>query len=228
MTASTPAVSPPSRRVVRRIVLAALGGVVVVVAVRQWDERLFWWLYAGSGEAARQAADHDWYRLARVAGSLWTWLAIGAAMSLQGLLAGPRTLIGSAVRIMASGALAGLVAELLRPLVGQLRPLEAHPPGTRHYRPLIENLWHTQGLSFPSSHAAVAFGAACMVWWLYRGAGTVALVLAGACALTRLHAGAHFAGDVVAGAVLGALASLAVRHAWPPPAPSSPPPGRSG
>jgi undecaprenyl-diphosphatase len=62
--------------------------------------------------------------------------------------------------------------------------------------------------SFPSDHAILGFSIAVMVWRYNRRAGAVLLFLATLMAFARVFVGAHYPGDVLGGAVLGALTSV--------------------
>jgi undecaprenyl-diphosphatase len=64
--------------------------------------------------------------------------------------------------------------------------------------------------SFPSDHAILGFAVAVMIWRYNRRAGAVLLVLATLMAIARVFVGAHYPGDVLGGAVLGALTSVAL------------------
>jgi undecaprenyl-diphosphatase len=64
--------------------------------------------------------------------------------------------------------------------------------------------------SFPSDHAILGFAVAMMVWKYNRRAGIALLVLATLMAIARVFVGAHYPGDVLGGAVLGAATSLAL------------------
>ena len=64
--------------------------------------------------------------------------------------------------------------------------------------------------SFPSDHAILGFAVAVMVWRYNRRAGVALLVLATLMATARVFVGAHYPGDVLGGAALGALTSAAL------------------
>lgn len=64
--------------------------------------------------------------------------------------------------------------------------------------------------SFPSDHAILGFAVAVMVWRYNRRAGTALLVLATLMAIARVFVGAHYPGDVLGGAILGALTAAAL------------------
>ena len=61
--------------------------------------------------------------------------------------------------------------------------------------------------SFPSNAAAVGFAAAFGIWLVHRKIGWAMLILAALFAFSRVFVGVHFPLDVVAGAVLGVVAS---------------------
>ena len=64
--------------------------------------------------------------------------------------------------------------------------------------------------SFPSDHATLGFAIAVMVWRYNRRAGIALLALATLMAFARVFVGAHYPTDVLGGAVLGALTSIAL------------------
>jgi undecaprenyl-diphosphatase len=64
--------------------------------------------------------------------------------------------------------------------------------------------------SFPSDHATLGFAVAVLVWRYNRRAGTALLLLALVLAFARIFVGAHYPSDVLGGAVLGTLTSIAI------------------
>jgi len=64
--------------------------------------------------------------------------------------------------------------------------------------------------SFPSDHATLGFAVGLMVWRYNRRAGGALLVLAVVLAFARVFVGAHYPADVLGGAVLGGVTSLAL------------------
>ncbi len=147
----------------------------------------------------------DWYQLLRLAGYLPTWIVVGAGLALAGSAAAWRGGVGAGARGLARGVLlvlgaglSGLAAEILRVLL-------------RRERPGVSGLyvwdwpWGPKppaGWGLPSSHAAVAFGAAFVLARIAPGSGIVLFPLAAGCGLSRMLAGAHFLSDVYLGAVV--------------------------
>jgi len=68
----------------------------------------------------------------------------------------------------------------------------------------------TADTSFPSDHATLGFAVAVFVWRYNRRAGTALLLLALVLAFARVFVGAHYPIDVLGGAVLGTLTSMAI------------------
>jgi membrane-associated phospholipid phosphatase len=201
----------------RRIVAAALiAGTFVLLLLL--DRAAFHFLFVGEGDTLDRLESKDWYRFFRIVGTLFPWLFISAAIALYGAERTRRerrtgTPEVAAFLILASAALSGFIAEILQVVTGRLRPRTTD--GATVFRGLIHRFENPDGLCFPSSHAAVAFGAAFMVWFLYPAPGVVALIAATACGLSRLLAGGHFLTDVFAAALLGyATARLLRPGSW--------------
>jgi len=136
----------------------------------------------------------DWYRLVRVLGYLPTWIVVAIVLALVDL---GRSRVRPWHLLVIVPAIAGLIVEILKPIVGRVRPRDS--AGME-----FNWLWNESQLplSTASSHAAVAFGAALVLARLAPGSGWIALPLAGACAITRLVLGAHYLSDVVLAALI--------------------------
>lgn len=155
----------------------------------------------------------DWGRLLRVVGYLPTWLLIGAALilidrtrDLSRAGAYIRDPLTRGVMIAAGAAATGLLAEALKLVVRRGRPIIEDGLSSGYaFRALSDSPLSTSGLGMPSSHAAVGFGAACMLCIIHRPAWPVWMLLAIGCGATRVLARAHFVSDVVASAFLGAV-----------------------
>jgi undecaprenyl-diphosphatase len=104
------------------------------------------------------------------------------------------------------GGVSALIALGLGQLIGRALP-RPRPYLSHTVNQLIPPSLDT---SFPSDHAILGFAVAGMVWSYNRRAGAALLVLAGLMAIARVFVGAHYPGDVLGGAVLGALTSLAL------------------
>ena len=76
--------------------------------------------------------------------------------------------------------------------------------------------------SFPSGHAAAAFGGALLVCFVWRRAGPAALLGALLVSVSRLYLGQHYPSDLLGGAVLGASVATVIYCRWFPPAKAKP------
>ncbi len=122
-------------------------------------------------------------------------VAIWFAVGLLGRLRGERR--GALTALLASGG-ALLVNQAVLLIWARPRPFQAHP-GDVHT--LVAR--STDG-SFPSDHAAAAMAIATVLLLAHRRIGTIALVAAALVCLSRVYVGAHYPGDVAAGAAVGA------------------------
>lgn len=102
-----------------------------------------------------------------------------------------------AVLATAAGGIALLVNQPITHLFDRARPYAAHPHGVH----LLVS--RSPDPSLPSDHATGAFALALGVWLYDRTLGTMLLVLAAILAFSRVYVGAHYPGDVVAGALIG-------------------------
>jgi membrane-associated phospholipid phosphatase len=163
--------------------------------------------------AKKLLEESDFYWTFRIAGTVWPWLLICGAMLAHAVTTRPRPrgLAGASVMILCSAAICGVAAEVTRIATGRLRPNCADVPGTHQFKGLWERFQDPSNLAFPSSHAAVAFGAAFMVAFVFPRAGGIALLAAVGCGITRMAAGAHFASDVFGAAVLGYAVARVLR-----------------
>ncbi len=157
----------------------------------------------------------DWWQFLRAVGYLPTWLVVGGALALASLPISRASFAPAAARrarvaglaIVASALASGLAAELVKRLVGRVRP---SGDNANHFKPFLSGFTDDSNLSMPSSHAAVAFGAAWMIWRLAPAPGALVLALAAGCGLTRLLVGAHYSTDVLVGAAIGYAAAALI------------------
>lgn len=102
--------------------------------------------------------------------------------------------------------ISALVALGLGQIVGHIFPRDR--PYLAHHVSLL--ITHSPDTSFPSDHTTLAFAVAAAVWVFNRRAGISLAVFGLLVAFARVFVGAHYPGDVVGGAVLGTITSLAV------------------
>ena len=128
------------------------------------------------------------------------WTAVCAGL----LAAGTQRSWHLALRLAAGCALGALSAQLLKRALNRARPTNA----IEGFEALAEN---PDAFSFPSGHAAAAFGVAVALSGEPYCAGPLSLLLATGIALSRVYLGAHYPLDVLAGGILGAGAGAAAK-----------------
>ena len=111
--------------------------------------------------------------------------------------------------IFMSVACANLVAELLKYAVGRARPFVGGKANPFNFMPFAGTEAY---FSLPSAHAVTAFALAFAVGAIWPRTRLVMFAYALLIAVTRLVLLAHHPSDVVAGAVIGILASVVVRY----------------
>lgn len=168
---------------------------VAAIALSLWLDPWVWRHVETPGVYER-----DWGRLLRVMGSLVFWFPLALAVWL-----GLRQRSPWAARVgrllLFGPAVAGGVAELLKMALRRERP--GLHDGVYVFRSLADQPFNTKDLGLPSSHAMVAFAGAAIIARVFPGVGPVAYLLAAGCAITRVLARAHFASDVMVGAMAG-------------------------
>lgn len=161
------------------------------------------------------AQGQDWYRALRVLGYAPVWFVVGLLYVLvdSGRAGGWRGALGRGPFIAASAALSGALAEALKGVFMRGRPdaRVMHEPPLPEAERTFEYLFLARGsvewsdLGIPSSHTAVAFGAAAALSWLHPRVAPIMLACAMGCGLTRVFSRAHYMSDIVAGALVGWL-----------------------
>jgi undecaprenyl-diphosphatase len=96
-----------------------------------------------------------------------------------------------------------ITSHLIKPIIGRVRPC--------HIIPDVHLLVAcSQGLSFPSSHAANSFAIATLISLSYRRQVWLLLSVAVIVSYSRIAVGVHYPFDVLAGALVGVICALAV------------------
>jgi membrane-associated phospholipid phosphatase len=154
----------------------------------------------------------DWGRALRSFGYWPTWIVVALALWLNGK---PSEMAVWRAQVLAiSVTAAGLLGEVCKLLLRRERP-NAHD-GAYVFRAFTDHPFSTSGIGLPSSHAFLAFAAAGTLARLFPRSSCLWYAVAVGCAITRILSQAHFASDVVVGAVLGlAVARLTIRYYRP-------------
>lgn len=147
-------------------------------------------------------------RLVRDWGGPVAYVPIVGGFLVLGWLRSERRWLRQAARIAGTLALAGLICWTLKVSVGRERPRWSADPAVFHS--------FTKADSYPSGHTSVAFAlSASLAEGLVSPVGSTALyVLAAGTGWSRVNDNRHWASDVLAGGLVGLLASLFVRRRW--------------
>lgn len=130
----------------------------------------------------------------------FAWIVI-AWFALGWLLDRPADRRGAVTALLAAGA-ALLVNQGVLLVWQRPRPFAAHPE-------TVHTLVARAGDgSFPSDHAAAAAAIATVLLLFHRRTGLAVLALAALVWVARVYVGAHYPGDVAAGAAVGAAVGL--------------------
>jgi membrane-associated phospholipid phosphatase len=172
--------------------------------------------------------EEEWGRLLRVMGFVPTWVLAAVALwlverpvgagvghrgqqmaraGMGGIDADRQQREGKRARrrslyLVGAVLLSGIVGELLKLVFRRRRPGDVFE--LYEFRSWADRPFHNGGLSMPSTHAVVAFGAAVALTKLLPRAWPVWWLLAAGCGLTRVLARAHYLSDVVMAALIAA------------------------
>jgi undecaprenyl-diphosphatase len=153
------------------------------------------------------AAAHDgWEDAARAWAMVSEPVFVAGVLLLlaAGLLARRGALFAAGVEAVAASGASLLVAALVAHLVARPRPFVAHPQ-------IHAFLAHAPDPGFPSDHATAAFAIAVTLLLRFGARALPVLIAAVALAVSRVLIGVHYPGDVIAGALIGTLAAIAVQ-----------------
>jgi len=188
-------------------VLAVAAILLAVFGFTRWDQPVL--------EAVRAGAGVSWVETARFFSRYGDFpFLLGAGVVALAISLRLRAVDWSRIftAMILAGILAGLASNVTKLATGRVRPRVEH---TEHgwYGPKHEDRWVSlrhDFQSFPSSHAACAFGFFFPLFLSRRGIGTAGILVAAAIAWSRVQLNAHHVSDIATGALLGIVAGWLV------------------
>jgi membrane-associated phospholipid phosphatase len=188
-------------------VLAVVAVLLTALGFALWDQPVL--------EAIRAGACQSWVETARFLSRYGDFpFLLAAGVVALGISLRLRVKAWSRIftAMILAGILAGLASNVTKLATGRVRPRVEH---TEHgwYGPKHEDRWVSlrhDFQSFPSSHAACAFGFFFPLFLSRRAIGTAGLLAAAAIAWSRVQLNAHHISDIAAGALLGVVAGWLV------------------
>ena len=188
-------------------VLAVVAVLLTALGFALWDQPVL--------EAIRAGACQSWVETARFFSRYGDFpFLLAAGVVALGISLRLRVKAWSRIftAMILAGILAGLASNVTKLATGRVRPRVEH---TEHgwYGPKHEDRWVSSRhdfQSFPSSHAACAFGFFFPLFLSRRAIGTAGLLAAAAIAWSRVQLNAHHISDIAAGALLGVVAGWLV------------------
>ena len=209
---SVPPPRPPSASPRRRWLPTAIGTTILGAALVFFIDRPAELWLARHREAHEPAWLFDGMQWVTELGrSTWTFI-LAAILLVAGLLTRRARLAGGAVVLAASVALAGILANLAKFLIGRSRPKMLRESGIFDLDPFSATYdWN----SFPSGHASTGGAIAGALWILLPRWRPLWALVGLAIPLSRVVVGAHYLGDALVGGVLGAVAGVVLAETAP-------------
>ncbi len=119
-----------------------------------------------------------------------------------------RGLVAAFAVLIAFGITDPLCSQILKPLIGRIRPCYALGEAVRL-------LWGCGGkFSFPSNHAANSAAVVAAMGFFYRKTLWIGIPVAFVVGFSRVYLGVHYPGDVVGGWIIGAAVGFATGWAF--------------
>jgi membrane-associated phospholipid phosphatase len=172
-------------------------------SLTQLDQTIFFFI---NGTLANPVTD----LIMPIITSDWVLRILYAVIVIMLLIKGDRKLRWLVLFSIVTLALTDQISSMyLKEWIARPRPCHTIPVSQIH---LLVNCG--SGKSMPSSHAANCFGQALLFGLVYRRVWWELIIFASLVALSRVFVGVHYPGDVLVGALVGALVAIPLVYAF--------------
>jgi membrane-associated phospholipid phosphatase len=157
-------------------------------------------------EAVNPRHPNSGYWIQTSASAYWVPAVASLGTLACGLIENDKATRVKAFQLFVSVGGSIIISETIKPIVNRTRPANAHPTEIFTNSP-------TNGPSFPSGHATLAFSTASMLAIQYRKwyLTVPAYLWAASVGYSRMYLGKHYPSDVLAGALIGTASSYVTR-----------------
>lgn len=196
-------------------VLKCTGVALVLVLVAHAVDR-----WAHSTIFVDRIIEKDLWWTFRIFGAMYMWLGVAAVFIIDdsrptALKPWLKDRFSRAVILLMSMGIAAGIAELGKLTFRRSRPLRTDEWTGYVWNWPAESLFNSSGMGLPSSHTAVAFGAAAAMAYLHPRYAAVWFAVAFGTAAQRVAARAHYVSDVTLAACIGiAVGAVVWRLHW--------------
>lgn len=188
------------------LLLAASGTLLACIAYAYWDIPVAYYCRGlnrsilDMAEIVTNAGDSKWYFI----------LFVPVFLIFQFVVKNKKWSMKMLFFVAALSA-SGLANLLIKWIAGRNRPVNLFSHGAFGFD-FFKTIYELN--SFPSGHTVTAFSFATALCILFPRFGALAFVPATAIALSRVVITSHYVSDVIAGAVIGAVCTLAVKYGF--------------
>lgn len=197
----------------RTAIWYAVGFAVLLAALHLLDRPLTVWAEGLPSEVRSvfrwitRWGESDWILVPSLLGLILAWLV--SLVTRDRIRQWARQVLLLLSFIFLGVGVPGVVATLLKRIIGRARPVEWTAEAPLSFTPLNWDAYTFQ--SFPSGHSTTAFSLALSIAFVWPRTLWPMLACAVLIATSRIVVGAHYLTDITAGAALGTLGALAVR-----------------
>jgi membrane-associated phospholipid phosphatase len=186
--------------------LLLFGGVLSAISYYFWDVQLMYYCQ-GLNRSVVGAAEI----ITQVGDSLWYFILLVPAFILIRFVWKNEQWSAKIFYLILCLSLSGILNTGIKWLTGRNRPINLIEDGVFGFD-FFRIIYLYENTSFPSGHTVTAFALATAFSFLYPRLRVLAFLIAVMIGLSRVVLTAHYLSDVIEGAVVGVICSLAIKY----------------